>query len=590
MIDQPILENQKHSNMLTLFHGAYSAKSIYFTNYRAFAEKHQWKNTYIKSSQTYLCLMILALSGDTELNPGPRWPCGSCNKAVTWKQKALCCDTCNVWYHANCQGMSSIMYQYMDSSNVSWDCIQCGMPNFSSSIFDLSSLETSNLFTPLSEKSVGSPGLPKASSSPKRPGKKQNNTKLKETPLKILIINFQSIKNKKPELNEIITSVKPDIIIGSETWLNPEIPSCEYFPTDEYNIYRKDRPKNTQNQSYGGVLLAVSTKLHSKEVKELQTDSEIVWCEVNMENTRKLPLGSYYRPPSDKGQSLDELSNSLNRINQNSKSTIILGGDFNLGHIDWNVPCTIPGKPDTKQHDQLIDILNGNSLEQIVDKPTRGNRTIDLILTNIPSKINKVETMPAIGNADHDIVFTECSLSLKQQIKPRRKTYQYKKANWENIKSDINKLSSKIKEQYETSSSNDLWKLFKDNLLSSIEANIPHKMITNKKKLPWVDDKLRIKINKVKRLHKKRKNGNKQLHRFKNMKRTLQQDMKKAYWKYIEKMIFDLPEHEPSDNKTKKTPTNLFSYIKSMKNDNSGIAALRKMVSWLKTQKKRQMY
>lgn len=38
------------------------------------------------------------------------------------------------------------------------------------------------------------------------------------------------------------------------------------------------------------------------------------------------------------------------------------------------------------------------------------------------------------------------------------------------------------------------------------------------------------------------------------MKRTLQQDMRKAYWQYIEKMIFDLPEHEPSDNKTKKTP------------------------------------
>ena len=52
--------------------------------------------------------------------------------------------------------------------------------------------------------------------------------------------------------------------------------------------------------------------------------------------------------------------------------------------------------------------------------------------------------------------------------------------------------------------------------------------------------------------------------------------MRKAYWKYIENMIFDLPVQEPEDNTRKKQPKNLFTYIKCMKNDNTGIAALRK--------------
>jgi hypothetical protein len=32
-----------------------------------------------------------------------------------------------------------------------------------------------------------------------------------------------------------------------------------------------------------------------------------------------------------------------------------------------------------------------------------------------------------------------------------------------------------------------------------MKTNIPHKLTTGKKKLPWVDDQLRLKLNKAKR-------------------------------------------------------------------------------------------
>jgi hypothetical protein len=35
----------------------------------------------------------------------------------------------------------------------------------------------------------------------------------------------------------------------------------------------------------------------------------------------------------------------------------------------------------------------------------------------------------------------------------------------------------------------------------SMKTNIPHKLTTGKKKLPWVDDQLSLKLNKAKRLH-----------------------------------------------------------------------------------------
>lgn len=72
---------------------------------------------------------------------------------------------------------------------------------------------------------------------------KKNKKKDIHVPLKVLNIHFQSIKNKTPEIDEILTSVKPDIIIGTETWLNNTISSYEYFPPSDYTVSRKDRRK-----------------------------------------------------------------------------------------------------------------------------------------------------------------------------------------------------------------------------------------------------------------------------------------------------------------------------------------------------------
>ena len=57
--------------------------------------------------------MILMLSSDVQMNPGPRspkYPCGICSKACLWSQPAVACDSCQVWYHTGCMGMNSKVY------------------------------------------------------------------------------------------------------------------------------------------------------------------------------------------------------------------------------------------------------------------------------------------------------------------------------------------------------------------------------------------------------------------------------------------------------------------------------------------------
>ena len=114
-------------------------------------------------------------------------------------------------------------------------------------------------------------------------------------PLRILIMNCQSIKNKKAEIHVVIDSAKPDIILGNESWLTPEIKNSEIFP-DSFDAIRKDRV----GDAHGGVFIAFRCDLLCTETPELDTDCEIIWCKLNIIGCRTLYLGSFYRPPNRK--------------------------------------------------------------------------------------------------------------------------------------------------------------------------------------------------------------------------------------------------------------------------------------------------
>lgn len=99
-------------------------------------------------------LNLLLLCGDLSLNPGPgvKHPCGVCVKPVKSNQKAVQYDYCDRWHHARCCNINNPVYDALANSSCMWICCDCGLPSFSSSLFDSSSETlTSNFFSPLDD-------------------------------------------------------------------------------------------------------------------------------------------------------------------------------------------------------------------------------------------------------------------------------------------------------------------------------------------------------------------------------------------------------------------------------------------------------
>jgi hypothetical protein len=74
------------------------------------------------------------------------------------------------------------------------------------------------------------------------------------------------------------------------------------------------------------VLIAIKKDFVSSEITELKTNCEIVWAEKNIAGSKNLQVASYYRPPTDKGQALEQLQSSINTLHGQSNATVIIGG------------------------------------------------------------------------------------------------------------------------------------------------------------------------------------------------------------------------------------------------------------------------
>jgi hypothetical protein len=530
--------------------------------------------------------LILLQAGDLETNPGPtdpvQYPCLICSEEVTWECKAMMCDGCEEWLHTHCIGMSSTTYDALIGSSVLWLCKGCGVPNYTPSLCH-SAIATHNSFSALSPNSTrtsvssieSSPGPPLQASSPNKPPYKHQG-KSRGIPLTILNVNCQSIKAKKEQMLNLIDAVKPDIIIGTESWLKAGEHSSECLPTDSYSVERRDREKDNNK---GGVFIAAKKDLIMVREEELMTDCELLWCKFNLVGSKTLHVGAYYRPHVQDVESLDELETSLSRLEGKTIQPIILAGDFNFPGWDWKNNQVKPGCPYANLHHRFGEILDDKGLSQLVEDPTRKENVLDLIITNNPTLADQVKVVPGIS--DHDgCAMAKFNLNPSRNKPKPRQIPVYRKANWDSFRLHMEKAGEEIIQLANTSDADSLYNKFVESLQQGIKDHIPSKSPKSRKGLPFMTRSIKRLIRRRDKAYRRktsarRANKDPQIRRkankeFADLKREVQKEIRKAYWDHVESIVTPMETDNPYASMKR-----FWSFIKNMRTDNSGVSALK---------------
>ena len=380
--------------------------------------------------------VLIKLCGDVQPNPGPAdvYPCSVCGEPVLDNDKAVFCDSCNLWTHVACDpSLSDELYDCMvqNPSSDLWYCSVC-------------SPECQHCDPPTT-----------------------GGTKY----FSCVCLNARSILPKRFDLFAYICCHQIDILAVTETFLDSSISDAEICPSN-YVVFRRDRSRHG-----GGVLIIVRDDLKCLPRNDLNCFcNELLWLEIST-SIGPLLFGVFYRPPSQSVADILALNNCLLSI---ARYPIILCGDFNVPTIDWSVTFPTLSSPVANT---LCDLVRDNFLQQLVLSPTRENNLLDLVLTNQPDLILDVTVVDNLPLTDHDAVkFTLCAADALQ-TPCKRTLYNYKRANLSSLLDTLSHIPWTIIE-----SANDIedsWQQFKDLFLTAVEVTVPRVRWRQKKLKHW---------------------------------------------------------------------------------------------------------
>ncbi len=323
------------------------------------------------------------------------------------------------------------------------------------------------------------------------------------------LLNIRSLKsinskrNKLAQFQSTVALKNPKIICLNETWLNPSINNQEILPDSEYNIYRNDRV----HARGGGVLTAIHTSIKSKRREDLNSNNplhnEILVVEVKFPKLKKIALINMYRPPNDLDLAcVSNLYTCLNKIRTAGFTNICLMGDLNLPNIN-----TVSGLPTNNNNNSELfyNIFQEFGLTHKIHAPTHNSgNTLDFILTTFPDKFKKINTEISPIESDHLMINFTINIEHKLPNLPPRQVFNYKKAKWSDLKSDItnSNLEHFILECDDVNQACTYWTNTVTNLLNK---HIPKIKIKNSNTPPWIDSEV-INISKRKETARRRAN------------------------------------------------------------------------------------
>ena len=296
--------------------------------------------------------------------------------------------------------------------------------------------------------------------------------------------------NKINELGCITSELEPDLVLVTETWCNSEvnnafldIPGYELLPD-----LRKDRCD--MDRGRGGGLLVYA----KRGLQVLSIDSGADFMQHCKFVVRGVTFYLVYRSPNSPVTELTKLAELIRRA---EKDCIIIG-DFNLPQLDWKAGTA-------RGHGMVVmDAVEDALMSQMVDFSTqvRGN-ILDLVITNMPERVQEVREEGRLGRSDHVMIVTEISVG-KQARENQLPLPDWKKADWAAMKQELADRS--WSRRVMASDTNTAWKMVKGKVEDLIRRHVPVRRRRNQNRPGWLSQDILRAIRKKKRVWKKVKN------------------------------------------------------------------------------------
>lgn len=257
---------------------------------------------------------------------------------------------------------------------------------------------------------------------------------VKTESLRVLLTNAFGLKSKLGEFHHILKKYNVDIAIVTETKFTADKVSAEDVLIPGFQEpFRLDRSCHG-----GGIGVWIRSSLAAQQlVRPESGEHELMWLSLRTGEHDRLVIGATYRPGSCSDTDttlLDHIDECLDEA-RCAGSRIILAGDFNVHSESW-----LGSTKTTKAGDTMEEIAAAHGLSQHVSGPTRGDNTLDLILSDYPGSI-RTHQLPPLGRSDHNVILADFPGSACTHSKPTERTvWRYKTADWDRLRAYFRKF------------------------------------------------------------------------------------------------------------------------------------------------------
>lgn len=375
--------------------------------------------------------------------------------------------------------------------------------------------------------------------------------------------NVRSLRNKLHTLRSHAGELETFSVIAiTETWLQEETSDAELqFGLPNHTWFRRDRVTHG-----GGVACAVQNHLHPFRRLDLEPEHAEMLV-VELKTAPSLLIAVCYCKPAPDDGALERTMTALQALVARHPSRRIAAvGDFNIPDIKWSQSDHGWARPavtrPSKRASDFLDHCALAGLTQHVCCPTRGDNTLDLVLSN---KLEMdVNVRDGVFESDHQEIV--CSLRSVRGCVPlvtRTTAFNYKQADFAGLRRALELIPWSVLDNMAVDEAVDVFYCFLD---AAIRDFIP--VTTIKRKYPpWFDRELRHVLREKEAAFRrlKRNRCEDSIVDFRQKRSNFKNSCDMKYSEYLIGLTEEL----------KTNPKRFWTFLKSVKGGSRGLPSLK---------------